>query len=164
MMSRDTGTGAVLEAMVLPALKRGGYTYEKQVKIGKRPGGGTHKVDAIAEKGTEKILVSLKWQQVGGTAEQKVPFEVICLAEEVRQKRFQKAYLALGGDGWTFDCFESAAIPASRPRTFRSSFSELTKWYVARNRSSSRSQILRNVSMEPPLEPTEYGPTQVRKS
>jgi len=104
-MGRDTRTGGVLEAMVLPALKRGGYTYETQVKIGKRPGGGTHKVDAVAEKGGERILVSLKWQQVGGTAEQKVPFEVICLAEEVRGGQFQKAYLVLGGDGWTLRDF-----------------------------------------------------------
>ena len=87
--------------MVLPALKCGGYTYETQVNIGKRPGGGTHKVDAVAEKSGQKILVSLKWQQVGGTAEQKVPFEIICLAEEVRAANFQKAYLVLGGDGWS---------------------------------------------------------------
>jgi hypothetical protein len=105
MMSRDTRTGGVLEAMVLPALKRGGYAYQTQVKIGKRPGGGTHKIDALAEKDGNRILVSLKWQQVGGTAEQKVPFEVICLAEEVRQAKFQKAYLALGGDGWTLRDF-----------------------------------------------------------
>lgn len=91
--------------MILPALKRGGYAYETQVKAGKRPGGGTHKVDAVAEKGGEKILVSLKWQQVGGTAEQKVPFEVICLAEEVRTGNFQRAYLVLGGDGWTLRDF-----------------------------------------------------------
>ena len=86
--------------MVLPALKRGGYTYQKQVKIGQRPGGHTHKVDAVAEKGGKKILVSLKWQQVSGTAEQKVPFEVICLAEALRHGDFQEAYLVLGGDGW----------------------------------------------------------------
>jgi hypothetical protein len=104
-MGRDTRTGGVLEAMVLPALKRGGYEYQTQVKIGKRPGGGTHKVDAVAEKNSERILVSLKWQQVGGTAEQKVPFEVICLAEEVRGGGFQKAYLVLGGDGWTLRDF-----------------------------------------------------------
>jgi hypothetical protein len=105
MTPRDTRTGGVLEDMVLPALKRGGYAFETQVKVGKRPGGGTHKVDAVAEKGREKILVSMKWQQVGGTAEQKVPFEVICLAEEVRGGSFQKAYLVLGGDGWTLRDF-----------------------------------------------------------
>jgi len=100
MMARDTRTGGVLEAMILPALKRGGYEYETQIKIGKRIGGGTHKVDAVARKNTDKILVSLKWQQVGGTAEQKVPFEVLCLAEAVRGAEFVKAYLVLGGDGW----------------------------------------------------------------
>jgi hypothetical protein len=105
MMSRDTRTGGVLEAMVLPALRRGHYEYQTQLKIGKRPGGGTHKVDAVAEKDAQKILVSLKWQQVGGTAEQKVPFEVISLAEAIRSGEFEKAYLVLGGDGWTLRDF-----------------------------------------------------------
>jgi len=100
MTPRDTRTGSVLEAMVLPALERGGYAFQTQVKVGQRPGGGTHRVDAVAEKGVRKWLVSLKWQQVGGTAEQKVPFEVICLAEAVEQGGYQKAYLVLGGEGW----------------------------------------------------------------
>jgi len=104
-MGRDTRTGGVLEAMVLPALERGGYEYQTQVKIGQRIGGRTHKVDAVAERKSEKILVSLKWQQVGGTAEQKVPFEVICLAEAVRVGKFARAYLVLGGDGWTLRDF-----------------------------------------------------------
>lgn len=76
MAPRDTGTGGVLEAMILPALKRGGYTFAKQVKIGQRLGGRTHKVDAVAIRESTKILVSLKWQQVGGTAEQKVPLRL----------------------------------------------------------------------------------------
>jgi hypothetical protein len=101
MTPRDTRTGGVLEAMVLPALARGGYEYKSQVKIGKRPGGGAHNVDAVAEKSGKTFLVSLKWQQVSGTAEQKVPFEVICLADAVRDRKFTKAYLVLGGDGWT---------------------------------------------------------------
>lgn len=100
MTPRDTRTGGVLEAMVLPALKQGGYAYQTQVKVGQRPGGGTHKVDAVAEKDKKKWLVSLKWQQVGGTAEQKVPFEVICLAEALEQGGYEKAYLVLGGEGW----------------------------------------------------------------
>lgn len=111
MTPRDTRTGGVLEAMVLPALERGGYAYQKQVKVGARPGGRVHKVDAVAEKAGEKILVSLKWQQVGGTAEQKVPFEVMCLADEVRGGNFQKAYVVLGGDGWTLrDFYVSGAL------------------------------------------------------
>lgn len=86
--------------MILPALKRGGYTFLTQQHIGDRFGGGRHFVDVVAEKNGRKYLVSLKWQQVSGTAEQKVPFEVICLADAARQGAFDKAYLVLGGEGW----------------------------------------------------------------
>jgi len=91
--------------MVLPALQRGGYAHQKQVVIGTRIGGGRHFVDAVAEKGGRKWLVSLKWQQVSGTAEQKVPFEVICLAEAVLAGGYEAAYLVLGGEGWTLRDF-----------------------------------------------------------
>jgi len=91
--------------MVLPALMRGGYEYQTQVKIGTRLGGGRHFVDAIAEKGGQRWLVSMKWQQVGGTAEQKVPYEVICLAEALSAGAYEGAYLVLGGTGWTLRDF-----------------------------------------------------------
>jgi len=100
MSPRNTTTGGVLEAMILPALKRGGYSYVAQQHIGDRFGGGKHLVDVIAQKDSNKYLISLKWQQVSGTAEQKVPFEVICLADAVRLGTYQKAYLVLGGEGW----------------------------------------------------------------
>ena len=111
MTPRNTNTGGVLEAMVLPALERGGYQCEKQVKVGAPCGGGTHKADAIARLGTDKILVSLKWQQTGGTAEQNFPFEVMCLADAVRSGHATRAYLVLGGDGWTLrDYYTSGAL------------------------------------------------------
>jgi len=105
MPARDTSTGTVLEQMVLPALARGGYACEKQVSVGQRPGGGRHVVDAVAVKDGRRWLISLKWQQVSGTAEQKVPFEVICLAEAVLSGDFEAAYLVLGGEGWTLRGF-----------------------------------------------------------
>lgn len=102
-MSRDTRTGGVLELMVLPALYRGGYGFKKQVNIGRRPGGGKHIVDLVAttEEG-RSFLVSLKWQQSSGTAEQKVPFEVICLVKAIKDNgvKYHRAYIVLGGDGW----------------------------------------------------------------
>ncbi|MGQ0732347.1 MAG: PD-(D/E)XK nuclease superfamily protein [Acidobacteriota bacterium] len=101
MTPRNTNTGGVLEAMILPALQRGGYACQKQVKVGQRHGGGAHKVDAVATKEGRSALVSLKWQQTGGTAEQKVPFEVMCLAQAVMDGHAHTAYLVLGGDGWT---------------------------------------------------------------
>jgi len=100
MTRGDTGTGAVLEQMILPALSRGGYRYESQVRIGDRLGGGRHVVDVVAERAGRKLLISLKWQQVSGTAEQKVPFEVISLAEAVLSAEYGAAYLVLGGEGW----------------------------------------------------------------
>jgi len=100
MSRRDTRTGNVLEQMILPALRQGGYSYRTQVNIGDRLGGGRHLVDVVAERNSRKYLVSVKWQQVSGTAEQKVPFEVICLAEAVLSEPYDAAYLVLGGEGW----------------------------------------------------------------
>lgn len=86
--------------MILPSLKRGGYESRLRVKIGQRLGCGAHFVDVIAEKSDRKYLISLKWQQVSGTAEQKIPFEVMCLAEALESGEYQKAYVVLGGEGW----------------------------------------------------------------
>jgi hypothetical protein len=108
MSPRDTRTGGVLERMVLPALERGGYTYKTQVNLGQRLGGGRHFVDAVVEKDGQKFLLSVKWQQVSGTAEQKVPFEVICLSEALESGAFTKAYVVLGGEGWKLRSFYTA--------------------------------------------------------
>lgn len=104
-MSRNTTTGGVLESMILPALERGGYTYSTQVHIGDRLGCGKHNVDAVVEKDGKRFLVSLKWQQSSGTAEQKVPFEMICLIEAIEYGQYDKAYLVLGGEGWKLRSF-----------------------------------------------------------
>jgi len=104
MTPRNTRTGSVLEQMILPSLEKGGYKYKTQVNIGKRVGGGKHIVDVIAQRHDRKaILISLKWQQVSGTAEQKIPYEVISLAEIIMHEtdKYEKAYLVLGGSGWS---------------------------------------------------------------
>ena len=105
MSPRNTRTGGVLERMILPALEQGGYAYRTQVNLGQRLGGGRHFVDAVAEKDGRSLLLSVKWQQVSGTAEQKVPFEVICLAEALEAGGYAKAYLVLGGEGWKLRSF-----------------------------------------------------------
>jgi PD-(D/E)XK nuclease superfamily protein len=66
-----------------------------------------HIVAAIAIKGDQKVLVSLKWQQVGGTAEQKIPYEVVCMLKALKnnQGTYSKAYVVLGGEGWTMRNF-----------------------------------------------------------
>jgi len=62
MTPRNTSTGAVLEAMIRPALERGGYKWMKQRETGSRPGGRKHIVDAVVSRNDKHILVSLKWQ------------------------------------------------------------------------------------------------------
>jgi hypothetical protein len=115
---RDTGTGSVMEAMVLPALERGGYEYFRQVDIGERLGGGKHIVDLVAyNPAGEGYLVSLKWQQTSGTAEQKVPYEALCLIDAVQSEpeRYHKAYLVLGGPSWTLrEFFVERLLPFLR--------------------------------------------------
>ena len=49
----------------------------------------------MGTKDRQKILISVKWQQVSGTAEQKVPFEIIGLADAVLTGEYAKAYLVL---------------------------------------------------------------------
>ena len=105
---RDTRTGSVLEAMILPALELGGYGFSRRRYIGERLGGRKHIVDVIAaDRAGCRFLISLKWQQVGGTAEQKVPFEAMCLANAVLQEPsvYRRAYIVLGGEGWTLRRF-----------------------------------------------------------
>jgi hypothetical protein len=92
-----------MEEMIPPALKRGGYAFREQVIIGLRLGVGKHKIDYLVEDPSGgQILVSSKWQQVAGTTEEKVPYEVICLADSVNTSngKFKKAYLVIGGEGW----------------------------------------------------------------
>lgn len=102
MSPGSTRTGSVLEDMVLPALRHGGYECRTQANVGRRLGLGAHNVDCIATKGDRCLLVSVKWQQVSGTAEQKVPFEVICLLDAIdnNPRTYAKAYVVLGGEGW----------------------------------------------------------------
>ncbi len=132
MSARNTRTGGVLERMVLPALDYGGYSYHLQVKLGERLGCGTHFVDAVVEKAERKFLVSLKWQQVSGTAEQKVPFEAICLIEALENARYEKAYIVLGGEGWKLRDFYVRGGLSKYLRDARKIRIVTLEWFVAK--------------------------------
>ena len=107
MARRNTTTGRVMEEMVVPSLVRGGYRVRSNVVVGTRFGVSKHYIDILAEDRQERLhLVSLKWQQVQGTAEQKIPFEIICLADAlISDERYYKAHLVLGGNGWRYKDF-----------------------------------------------------------
>lgn len=90
-----------MESMLKASLEGGGYRIRKNMNIGTRPSGGRHIVDFVAFKNDEQILISSKWQQTSGTAEQKIPFEVICLGKALIETQAMRAYLVLGGTGWS---------------------------------------------------------------
>lgn len=101
--STGTKTGSTLEVTVEAVLLNNSYAVEKQQVVGTKPGGGRHKADIVGMRpnGT-KFLVSLKWQQTAGSAEEKIPFEVIKLLHALRENReFDKAYIVVGGDGFS---------------------------------------------------------------
>lgn len=95
--------------MILPALARKGYAYTTQVVIGNKPNGRKHKVDAVVTAPDGRgILLSMKWQETGGTAEEKIPYELMLLHDAIHKSggKYDKAYLVLGGDtGWTLKKF-----------------------------------------------------------
>ncbi len=105
MSPRDTTTGAVLESMIEPALQRAGYSFVRQAQVADViPGKKKHYVDrVVTDAAGEKIALSLKWQQVSGTADEKVPFEFIRLGLLTERGEFARAYIILAGGGWKPD-------------------------------------------------------------
>ncbi|MFP3257604.1 MAG: PD-(D/E)XK nuclease superfamily protein [Candidatus Nanopusillus acidilobi] len=96
---KGTRTGTIMERMIASALESNNYKFKKQVYIGQQLFGNRYKADFIVN---DKII-SLKWQQVPGTAEQKIIYEIASLIKiiEDSNKEFTKAYLVYGGNGFS---------------------------------------------------------------
>ena len=107
-MARDTTSGKYYEDTVELAIKRScvknNLVATKQVAIGTSPTGGKHKVDwELVKENDEKIrgLISCKFQDTGGTAEEKITYEVVKLLHAMKlDPRIKRAWITLGGDGW----------------------------------------------------------------
>ena len=93
-------TGTKYEHRMQTLLEERNVSFQAQKVIGKKRNGGNHRVDLILDDG---ILVSLKHQEVAGTAEEKVPFEFMKLQHAVDDYNYNRAYIVLSGDtGWTW--------------------------------------------------------------
>jgi len=109
MATRDTTTGSNYEQIIEACLKRSceknGLVALPQVSIGDKPGGGKHRVDwEIHKAGDEDVrgLISCKFQGTSGTAEEKIPYEVIKLLNSMEEDtRYKKSWIIMGGDGWS---------------------------------------------------------------
>jgi hypothetical protein len=116
--SRDTTTGNLNEKEIEKFLSENlSQTVKSQVIIGKKRNDGVHIVDLMigGETYTPKNrkrpisnhkggqLISLKYQEVFGTAEEKVPFEVMKLQDAIDDYDYESAIIVLCGDnGWSW--------------------------------------------------------------
>ena len=116
--SRDTTTGTLNEKEIEKFLSENlNEVVKYQVNVGKKRNNGVHIVDVMIggetyipknnkrpisnHKGGQ--LVSLKYQQVLGTAEEKVPFEVMKLQDAIDDYGYESALIVLCGDtGWSW--------------------------------------------------------------
>jgi hypothetical protein len=108
-VNTTTHPGKRFEVAVRPALVDAGFEVDVQVRIGLRADSlKEHVVDFVAERGGKAVLISTKWQNSRGSAEEKVPWEVLCLNHALRETKYRAAFLVLGGKGWSLrDYFTS---------------------------------------------------------
>ena len=117
--TRDTSTGKVNEEDIEQFLSENfNHSVYPQAELGTQfSTGKTHIVDvllggsAYKKKKTAKrwisqhqggTLISLKYQKVEGTAEEKIPFEFIKLQDAINKYGYDSALIVLcGNDGWT---------------------------------------------------------------
>jgi hypothetical protein len=93
--SRDTTTGTTYENEIADLLENfTDYQFKTQVNVGLKRNGGKHYIDILLES---KTLLSLKFQRVQGTAEEKVPFEIMKLQQAVEDYGYECAILVLAG-------------------------------------------------------------------
>ena len=96
-------TGGKFEYFAEYALEEAGYNVESQVTVGVRPHGGRHVVDIVVnedEVNDIRTIVSLKYQEVSGTAEEKIPYEEMCLQDACERYGYERAIIVLAGPGW----------------------------------------------------------------
>lgn len=105
-------TGKEFENFCEHLLSVAGYNVEEQVNIGLRPTGGTHNVDLLVSIDDDvRHIVSLKFQEVAGTAEEKIPYEQICLQHACETYNYETAIIVLAGPGWKHDdCYREGTL------------------------------------------------------
>ncbi len=112
---KGTTTGKTFEHVIQIALLDNGYPVRTQVVVGKSLYGGKYKADFVVKD----IIISCKWQQVPGTAEQKIIYDVASLIKIIKESngKYTKAYVVLGGEG-----FSANAVKYLTSQSFRDLF------------------------------------------
>ncbi len=93
--SRDTTTGTNYETEIENLLEEfSDHEVESQVMVDKKRNGGKHCCDIVIN-GDE--LISLKYQRVQGTAEEKIPFEFMKLQHAIDDHGYKSATIVVAG-------------------------------------------------------------------
>ena len=91
---RTDKTGKDFEHFCEHLLCLAGLNVDEQVNIGLRPTGGAHNTDLVVDQST---IVSLKYQDVAGTAEEKIPFEFMKLQHAIDDHGYKSATIVVAG-------------------------------------------------------------------
>lgn len=95
---KTSGNGQKFQNQVASLLRDSGWTVDFEYVLGFKLGKRTkHRVDIKASKGESDILVSCKYQEVSGTAPEKLPYEYMCLLHAVKTNLLTKAFMVLQG-------------------------------------------------------------------
>ena len=95
----DNDSGSQYEHLIEDTLRdHSVYDFESQYDLGIKPSGKGHRADIYLIN--NKQVISLKTQTVGGTSEEKIPYEVYVLQHAVNRGRCKSATIVLHGDGW----------------------------------------------------------------
>ena len=93
--SRDTTTGTNYETEVENLLEEfSDHKIESQVMVGVKRNGGKHYCDIVIN---DDELISLKYQRVQGTAEEKIPFEFMKLQNAIDDHGYKSATIVVAG-------------------------------------------------------------------
>ena len=94
----DKMSGKDFEKLIAKILKENKSLVAEQVDIGIKFNNKRHIIDILVNG---NILISIKWQYTGGTAEEKVVYEMGTLQDKINFNGYKKAFVILGGPGWT---------------------------------------------------------------
>ena len=93
--SRDTTTGTNYETEVENLLEEfSDHKVDSQVMVGAKRNGGKHYCDIVIN---DDELISLKYQRVQGTAEEKIPFEFMKLQHAIDDHGYKSATIVVAG-------------------------------------------------------------------
>ena len=113
-MSRDTGTGAafkhVVEGILNSISAKQNVMIQRGITVGLKPNGQPNRFDFSISRDTNhdiRGLVSCRSQSTSGSAEEKVPFEVVRMLRTMSlDSRYRRGWIILGGNGWSSDLLD----------------------------------------------------------